>query len=699
MADSYSLDDVRAMDAGRTSYTLADVRKMAEGPSFNEQMLKRETSDLSANLRRGVRDVLDTGAEWLASTFDGIAGTNEAERVRAMNREAKQEWMDSTGRELLPQVQRVGGNILGTLPATAAIGGGLGALGFQGLGRAVSSGGMTTGVAGGRLADLSLRTAGGGANGYVSAGLVEPDTAGAGGAIGAVTPGVLQSVGAATNAVKRAYTNRGGVGMARDVAELAGANTKEELGRVCDALRQQGPHLIPGAEPTVPQILQQPGLSQLQRTVRAAAPTAFAEREAQQQLARMEALERVAPVSGTLGDTADEVGNAISRYAVPQREAARQGVSAKFGAVDPFNESRVLLPIDQMRAAKDKFLGPGTFGSGGSAQQAIAEAERIGTEVLPGVRQLPQSAGRIPQPVSFDELQNVRSSIGEQWHAATRQGNAKEAAALITQQRAIDDALENLAAGKGAEGEFFAPDMVANYREARAAHAAKKLRFDAGPQAAMFRRGADGELMAQGAEIPRRFFNGRPSQIEDAQAFARLVQNDPQMMGELKRYAVTDAAGKVDRLGNFTSHKFNQWLDRYSGAIGVTFDQQERAVLKGIGESLRQVDLAESLGRGTGSDTAAKLAGLQRLGLMDGPLASIVASQVPYGSQVLGLLQRPARTAKAERLAGLLTDPEGMAGLLDTLITRQPRGLLSQSLSEVVNPALYRGGPLLLTQE
>lgn len=778
--------------------------------TFGQQVLKRQqATDPGRNIMRGIRDVIDTPAEWLAGAFDKIAGTNEAERVRAMNKQAKQEWLDTTGEEILPHVQRVLGNIAGVAPFTSAAGAAVGATGaglgspvLQSLGRAISSGGMVTGRAGGGAADLAIRAAGGGVNGYITAGMIEPEAANTGAVIGAATPLVIQGAGNALQAARRAYNARGNVGLSRDIAELAGVDPRnlDELARVRDALRQQGPSMIPGEALTVPQILQTPGTSQAQRTIRAAAPTAFAQREAEQEAARIAALNRVAPVGASLGETADDVGRSISGYAAPQREAAKRAVSAKFDAVDPFNESRVLLPIDEMRAAKDKFLGPGTFGSGGSAQQAINEAERIGTELLPAIKpapvgrapqnivqairqqgginpmragtlagevtelgrkqsgttglvsgkgksvehlaelmhergfipdddpvtllnairgqltgethygsdviesgfrsQLERSMGdaplaeRIGKPVSFQELQNLRSSIGEQWRAATRQGNAKEAAALITQQRAIDGALEHLASGNAKPGEYFASDMVANYKDARAAHAAKVQRFDTGPQSAMFRTGRDGEVLAQGAEIPRRFFNSSPSQIQDAQAFARLVQSDPVMMGELRRYAVTDAAGKVDRLGNLTSHKFNQWLDRFSGAIGVTFNEQQRATLRAIGDSLRRADLAESLGRGTGSDTAAKLAGMQRLGLADSPVSNLIAGHIPYGRSLLDFARGPLREAKAERLANLLIQPEQVGGLLDTFIaTRapQPQGLLGASAS----PLIYRSTPLL----
>lgn len=836
-ADDYTLDDVARMSAGKDSYSLQDVAAMTKGKAtpaaepakmqspveFAYKMLsslgkesgRREVGNLAAGGVRGTADIGDTllnAGSWLVDKITP-GGTPDLKQANA-NRGASLDQFDEGFKGSLPYgVGRLGTNIAGTLGVGPAMSLPMRALGgaspvATAVASALGSGGMSTGgQALGRGADLAIRTVGGGLTGAASAGLVDPSSMLTGGGIGSVLPGALQGanlVASGAGKLARNLRTPGDVKLARDIAAMTGINPAnlDEIARVRDALRQAGPQMIPGAESTVPQILQSPGVSQLQRSVRATAPAAFVEREAQQQAALMGALDRVAPVTGALPETADEVGNAISGYANSQREIAKRAVSAKFQAVDPFNESAINLPIDEMQAAKDKFLGPGTFGSGGSAQHAVDEARRIGSEAMPAIRAtnvgrppqdivqavraagginpmsrggiggeiselgrkqsgttglvsgrgqdverlavqmhergfIPDSdpvtllnairgnlsgeahyaadlgdnafaglreramgeapdAARALKPVSFEELQNLRSSIGEQWRAAQRQGNAKEAAALISQQRAIDKSLDNLAAGNGGAGEFFDSQMANTYKEARSAHAARKGRFDTGPQSAMFRVGRDGERMAQGAEIPRKFFNGSVSQIEDAQAFVRLVGRDQKMMAELKRYAMTDAAGQVDRFGNLTNHKFNKWLDSRSGALGHITSEEERALLKSIAESLRKSDVAESLGRSTGSDTAQKIASMTGLGLMDGAGANVIAGRVPGGRFVLDLARGPLRAGKAERLGGLLTNPEQTASLLDQFIaTQQPRQPLS--LLGNVDPLMYRAAPTLLS--
>lgn len=66
---------------------------------------------------------------------------------------------------------------------------------------ALQSGGMSTGAALRPAADLAVRTAGGAANGALSAGLVNPEDAGTGAAIGGMLPGALGAAGKIGSAI------------------------------------------------------------------------------------------------------------------------------------------------------------------------------------------------------------------------------------------------------------------------------------------------------------------------------------------------------------------------------------------------------------------------------------------------------------------------------------------------------------------
>lgn len=845
MSETYSLSDVRAMASEEPEVlSLAAVKAMQKGDSSitstNGRALtvggipfaafkvaeamgtpegRAEAGRLGLGAIRGATDigntVLDAGSRLLEKA--GVP-------VRNANRE-RERTLDEFFDERIPAgnvpagLGRLSTNIAGTAglgPALAiplrALGGGVPAI--AALANAIGSAGMTTGAGvarsaplAARAADMATRIGGGAITGGASAGLVDPRSAGTGALIGGALPPVLAGLGAAGRiggAAYRSATMPRDVRLARDVAEIGGVDTRnlDEVASLRDALRQQGPTLIPGAEPTVPQIMQTPGASQLQRSVTAASPAALTAREAEQHAARLEALNRIAPVSGTVQQAAEDAGNSIAGAVIPARNAEKARVRALFDSVDPFNETRINLPIDEMKAARDQFMGRGSFGGGGAADQAIRTAEEIGTDVLPGVRAArsgrqpqsllqairaqgginPQSAGgmnkeiaelgrkqtgttglvsgkgktldrmaevlhergfipdddpatllnairgslsgeahygadvgddafrgafersmgdapeaaRIAKPVTFQEIQNLRSSINEAWRAANRGGNAKEAAALGKMLKEIDGRVAAVGEGVGTPNEYFPPDITATWKEALAAHRARKLRFDTGPQASIFRQGGDGMPQIQGAEIPGKFFSSSRSQVENAQAFRRLVADDPRLMADLQRYAITDAAGQTDQFGNLTSAKFNRWLDARSGATGEIFNESQRATLKAIADDLRRAASAENLGRSKGSDTAQKAANMMRLGLLDNPGANYVASRIPGGRAVLDFFRGPAQAAKAERLGGLLADPERVGGLLDAFIATQrprPEGLLSGA----VDPMLYRTAPLLLT--
>ena len=711
---SYSLQDVAAM---RTEPKSAQSRRPAQVPGIPGMMFNTALGLMQPEGRAevgraalgGVRGATDIGntllkaGAWLADKVAPGVSQSNREREQSLN-----QFFD----ERVPAgdvpfaIGRLAGNVAGTAGVGPAIAAPLRGMAASpraaALVNAIGSSGMTTGApALGRGADLALRTVGGAVTGGASAALVEPDSAGTGALIGGALPGALQVAGRGAAAVGRAGRNMfapADVRMAGEVSAMAGANPRnlDEVARVRDALRQQGPSLLPGPRPTVPQLLQTPELSQLQRSVKAVSPTTIANHEAAQNVARLDALNRVAPVTGTVQQAAEDAGTAIAGYAGPARQAAGQRVNRLFEAVDPTDQTRLLVPTAEMNQAVDRFLGPGTFGSGGNARRAIETAEGIGTRQLPPINP-GDPAQTVQRAVPFREIQNLRSSIGEAAQAADAKGFAREAAALNDMRHQIDARVQAVSMGQGSPAEYFPEDVTRAWREALDAHQAKKLQFDTGPQRSMFRLGGDGQASVQGAEIPGKFFNAARSQADDAQAFRRLVQDDPRLVDDLRRYAVTDAAGQVDRLGNLTSAKFNRWLDARSGAASVLFDDQQRALLKAVADDLRRADVAENLGRSTGSDTAQKAAGMMRLGLLDSPGTAFAAEKIPGGQTLLNFLRGQVRSSKAEQWGGLLADPERTAGLLDAYLARQrapaPQGLLS----EAADPLLYRSAPVLLS--
>lgn len=790
-----------------------------------EQAIKRNFLSVPAKKETSLaRDVIQHGGNLLAGAVRG-AGSIGATLMRPFDtatenkdrRQAMDDALQSFGAE--PDSWMYGGGKLAAeFAGTAGAGGVLakGAAAIPGLAGAapglinsIRTAGMTTGVpvatgAAGKLANVGARMAGGAVNGAAVSGMVG-DNVGVGAAVGGLMPPVLSAAGKAGAAVAKkvplVWTPENQL-LARKIAQMSGMSIDD----VAAAMKIQGPPMT-GVDKTVPQILQNPAISQLQRTViNASDKNPLVARELEQNAQRMAALERVAPIAGSVNEAADVAGSAIQNYAMPARVAAGKRVNDLFESVDPFMESKFELPIEQMKNARDKFLGPGTFGSGSKAQAAIAEAERIGTEVLPGIAPLAKEAksnsqtleqavraaggirgysgelrdlgikqsgttglinnksgneadilaqamydrGFIPdaspdtliealrngggrklfandqvessamqrmaesamgdapvdeivaKAVPFREVQNLRSSLSEAWNEASMKGRNKEAAALNDMIGQIDNRVKYVAKGNGNPGEYFPPDMVQTWREALDAHTAKKLKFDTGPQAGMFRKGGDGQSSIQGAEIPPKFFSPKLSQVEDAQAFKRLIGDDETLSKLLKSYATTDAANQANK-GILSDAKLSKWMASRSGAIKGIFNEQEQALLNQIGASVRSADGAATLGMAKGSNTAQNLEAAKRAigsGLLDNPLTELTFNRIPFlksiSGPVLKTLRDKSASSKAEKIGGLLADPAAFEAELSKLIRGDQPSLLGRmAMNPMVGQSLYRASPLI----
>jgi hypothetical protein len=249
---------------------------------------------------------------------------------------------------------------------------------------ALRTGGFSVGNATGKAA-MGARVAGGSAGGALAAGAVNPDDAGIGAVVGGAFPLVAQGAGVAGRAIGRGYRS---AMMPKDarVAEKLSVMLQRSPDDLMRAMQAPAPGNIPGYRATVPQILQMPETSQLQRSLKTAGTNAIGTAERAQQDQFRAALERVAPADLSLQDAAARAGGALQDFAKPARATATENVRRSFDSVDPFNETALFLPIEDMQKAVSKFLGAGTFGTGGSARDAVATATDVGTEFLPAIK-------------------------------------------------------------------------------------------------------------------------------------------------------------------------------------------------------------------------------------------------------------------------------------------------------------------------
>ncbi|WP_371435400.1 glucosaminidase domain-containing protein [Polaromonas sp.] len=415
--------------------------------------------DAANTLGGAVRGAGSIGATLLAPV-DMASDAMDGKGLSLESNRARRAAMDGGLRELgvdtgsgAYQVGKLGAEIAGT----AGVGNvfGLGAKAVGAAPRVVNalvSGGMNVGQGGGAVGNALLRLGAGGAVGGTSAGMINPEDAAWGAGIGASAPFVAAGARGVTKAVGgaiRNLTTSPGEKAAARLAEYAGMAPEEMAG----ALRQQGPQMIPGYEPTVPQILQTPEMAQLQRTVKTAGGTALGNAERVQQGQYREAMERIAPIDASVQDAAQRAGSAIQGYAVPAREVATKNVRNAFGSVDPFNEARLMLPLEEMQAAQAQYLGAGTFGTGGKAQAALAEARRVGTEAAPALTAAAAPGSR-SQPQ--DIAQAIRRLGGINSGAVSSRGMAGELADL--RQSGLGSVMQN---GRGQSLDTLAQAMHA----------------------------------------------------------------------------------------------------------------------------------------------------------------------------------------------------------------------------------------------
>jgi hypothetical protein len=192
---------------------------------------------------------------------------------------------------------RLVGDIAMTAPVGGFVGAGIKAAGARAglpvverLGTAVATGGLRTGavpttVSSG-AANLGVRAAGGAINGGVSAGLIDPDQAGAGALVGAAFPvgmaTAVKGLGLAGQAVSKTRQALAPLNPKND-ARLVGQFLRDQAGPEADTavkalktFQQTGPAL-PGYQATAAEVARVPSFAALQRTATAVDPLAMNE--------------------------------------------------------------------------------------------------------------------------------------------------------------------------------------------------------------------------------------------------------------------------------------------------------------------------------------------------------------------------------------------------------------------------------------
>jgi hypothetical protein len=763
----------------RRRYELEQVAK--PGESFPEK-LGRSVLNAGAGALRGAGSIGAT----LLTPYDYLFGNTQSignpERRKAMD-EALQ-GLGADPKSIAFMGGKLGAEIAGTLPI-----GGLLAKPIAGvaprLAQAVESAGFVTGGSpvgfASKAGDLGLRSLGGGVTGAVAAGLVNPEDAGSGGAIGAALPPVLKGVGGVGSAIYGTFKSDG-----KDIAKALDLMSPVDRAAAIVKLRS-AKELVPDSRPTVAQALQSPQSGILQRVVHdSAGGGVLRDQLAAQSVARMKALESVAPVNPLgLASSMSETGEAIGKFAIEGRKNARDATSAIYNSVP---QDEALLYGADLASIRDKFYGPGVFTDRGAVDRAVATADKLGSVAVPMVKaskgsdqtlvQAVKAAGginrnagssldfrgeikdlmqgnlgrisyankgktidnmadrmhelgfipdrdpvtlinalrdapetvapggqktfqsmldkamgdapvaeRVPVKMTLKDFEDLRSSIGQEQRAAGMSGNSRSALALGEMKKSLDDRINQVVSGDGKIDEVLPLDWANKLTEGRASKLAEVKRFGTGPQASIFRTGSDGQPLVQGGEITAKFWGARRGLKEDVQSFNRLIEGNPELLGQFRGMITTEGASTAKASGELTS-KFPQWFKSHLPGLREAFDKDEVVMLSRIAADIQRAEKAAAAGMSRGSNTYQNAQNALDLGLLDSSLLSYTAGKVPFLSGGLSMMRDSMRANKGRKLATLLSDPAATA---DALSSVGGAGLLS-------DPRLvygYRAFPVL----
>lgn len=564
----------------------------------------------------------------------------------------------------------LGGEVAATLPVGGALGKIVGGVAkaipaaqpvLTPLANSLSSSGFTTGATQGTLQNIATRVAGGAATGGASAALVNPDNTGTGAIIGGLLPPSIKALGVAGSGVADAWRNmisHGDRAGAQSLEKALMIGSPSDRQAIIDRLNS-APTLVQGASPTVAQALQTPEAGILNRVIYDSPGGApLRNKISAQNDARNAAVESVAPTGATgYRDAQNDLGNAIISRVVPEQKAISQNISSMYNAIDPTGTEKIPLPIGQMKNSVNRYMGTGSFGDNTDPISAINAAKSVGNSKPANTLMNIPAQG---PTANWRQALNLRSSLNDAISKATISGDKQAAGTLSAQKSALDDAIQK----------NLSPEALSAFNEANASHAAKMDRFYNGPQAGIFKTGQNGTPALQGGEVTSKFWNQSPGAAADVQAFRKLVDDNPDMLGRFKSLITTQGAGTADASGNLTT-KFSKWVDQSLPGMREAFSPSEVQTLQNVAADIDRNAAANKAGTSLGgSNTYQNASNALNLGVLDSPIVSKAASMIPGLKYIAGPalegLKGTARNAKANQLAGLLSNSQDAAKALET---------------------------------
>lgn len=579
--------------------------------------------NFSIGAARGLKDVVDTGAELLARGYDKVAGggprvsdlvtgqpSGEAARVAAMNQQGKQDFADTYGDSTGAGMGRVAGNVVATLPVGGVLGSGARAVGLNRLAAALASGGATTGaqVAPGVLpaaGNMLLRMAGGAATGAAGAGLIDPNATTTGAVVGAVLPPALAGVKAVANTAGSLVRPFTGSGQNRIVGD-----TLREFATDPAAARsamQTTTAVVPGSAPTAATASGDAGIAALTRSMQNASPE-FAAEMAARQTAQNQA-----------------------------RTASLESIAGNTGK------------IDLAKAAREASTGP-------MREKVLDAAGDVPTqsilESIDGLIANPNNAGQLSQQA----LNQFRNRI-----AQFSQDGAINARALYAIRKDINDVLGGklqgeagnirYASGQLSQVKSLIDDAIEQASRATTSSASTALSV---PGSAV---GQAGPATSASSAAPT--WRGYLQSYTQQSIPIRQMEQLEKVLTKVK----SDAAASDGELF-LSATKMNSLLKNKDAPLLQGLSESQMQILRNIQADLNAGQIAGNVGRAVGSNTVQNLAQNQ---LLQSALGRTLGGSTSASTTLGRLLQIPYGTANKqiqERLSSALMNPQEAAALL-----------------------------------
>ena len=279
---------------------------------------------------------------------------------------------------------------------------------------------------------------------------------------------------------------------------------------------------------------------------------------------------------------------------------------------------------------------------------------------------LPEAAA-IPKAVPFAEFQRLRRDSGSlAAKAGERAGGETEAGVLGEFQRILTQRADDAAAGRGALlGDNMTPEFLNQYNAARGMTRTNAELYKGGNNiASILRKPVGQDYTLGGDEVVNKLWHGGGGLADDVSRLKNTLSanNYDPAMDSLRKYIMTDAAGKVTAGGDLAS-ALPRYVEGRMPGLQEALNPDQLKGLLGVASDIRNADAASNVKGLLGSDTHAKVSRALDGGLLDSPIAKTLAN-FKGANMLRDKAVEMVKTYKGKTISELMANPKEAAKAL-----------------------------------